>query len=277
MSEMTKAIMDRVDWSVLMHEKKHRKMLYMSYNPDKGGDYVGKRPGFIHQWEMFAEQLMMYVMIGGSRFSKEALSLYEGFEREYGVYKDIKYIYSPGNALFVYQFPLAWLNLKNMVDKDGISWFMNAKQATLGHQACSIDYHTEFKTFSKYFFGFTASDTPKGYRVFGALPNHDNKINTDGTVSPFGPVGSLPFTPEISMESIIEMMKIPGLWGPYGFYDGFNFEEGTPWISSRYVSINKGLEMLMVNSYLYQDVQKAFMSHEIIQKGIEVLEWRTLD
>ncbi|HBY65376.1 MAG TPA: hypothetical protein DEG42_03160, partial [Acholeplasmataceae bacterium] len=100
---------------------------------------------------------------------------------------------------------------------------------------------------------------------------------TDGTVSPFGPIGSLPFTPDISMDSIIEMMKIPGLWGPYGFYDGFNFEGDTPWISSRYISINKGLEMLMVNSYLYQDVQKAFMSHEVIQKGIEVLEWRRLD
>jgi len=276
-SEMAKTIMDRVDWSVLVHEKNEKKLLYMSYNPDKGGDYVGKKPGFIHQWEMFAEQLMMYVIIGGSGYSSMALSLYEGFERVHGSYKGIDYIYSPGNAQFVYQFPLAWLDLKHIVDKDGISWFANARQATLVHQACAIDYHTEFKTFSKYFFGFTASDTPKGYRVFGALPNIDNKINTDGTVSPFGPVGSLPFTPEISMDSIIEMMKVPGLWGPYGFYDGFNFEGDTPWISSRYISINKGLEMLMVNSYLYQDVQKAFMSHDIIKKGIEVLEWRTTD
>ena len=276
LSLMTKVIMERVDWSILMHERNNKKLLYMSYNPDKGGDYVGKKPGYIHQWEMFAEQLMMYVMIGGSQYSNEALSLYEGFERVHGSYKDIEYIYSPGNALFVYQFPLAWLDLKNTVDKDGISWFMNAKQATLAHQACSIDYQKDFKTFSSSFFGCTASDTPKGYRVFGALPNHEQKINTDGTVSPFGPIGSLPFTPEISKKSIDDMMKIEGLWGPYGFYDGFNFEGETPWISSRYISINKGLEMLMVNSYLYQDVQKAFMSHDIIKKGIEVLEWRTI-
>ena len=218
---------------------------------------------------------MMYVMIGGSGYSTEARTLYDGFDRIKGSYKDIEYIYSPGNALFVYQFPLAWLDLKHIVDQDGISWFSNAKQATLAHQACSIDHQSEFKTFSKYFFGFTASDTPKGYRVFGGLPNIENKINTDGTVSPFGLIGSLPFTPDISKESIREMMKVSGLWGPYGFYDAFNLEGETPWISSRYISINKGLEMLMVNSYLYQDVQKAFMSHDIIKKGIEVLEWRT--
>ncbi|MDO9630151.1 MAG: glucoamylase family protein, partial [Acholeplasmataceae bacterium] len=132
----------------------------------------------------------------------------------------------------------------------------------------------QFKTLSKYFFGFSASDTPVGYRVYGGLPNTMNRLDTDGTIAPFGPIGSIIFTPEIVMDSILEMKKIDGLWGKYGFYDAFNFEGSTPWISKRYFSINKGLEMLMVNAYLYGDVHDAFMSHKIIIEGMEVLGWK---
>jgi len=273
-SSLTKTMMDRVNWDMFSFDFHGKQTLHMSYNPDRGGDYVEKRPGFIHQWDMFAEQLMMYVMIGGSKYKHLAKDLYQGFSRVKGNYKAFEYIYTPGNSLFVYQFPLAWLDLKHVQDEDQISWFDNARTATLAHQACSIDYSTEYKTFSKYFFGFTAADTKKGYRVFGGLPNTMNKLDTDGTIAPFGPIGSIIFTPEISIPAIHEMKKIEGLWGKYGFYDSFNFEEHTPWISKRYFSINKGLELLMVNAYLFQDVHQAFMSHPIIIEGMEVLGWK---
>ncbi|MCR3906619.1 MAG: hypothetical protein NUK62_06310 [Tenericutes bacterium] len=273
-TQLAKIIIERIDWEVLFHQYLNRPILYMSYNPDKGGDYVEKKPGFIHQWDMFAEQLMMYVMIGGSQYSHHAKALYDGFERDRGQFQDFEYIYSPGNALFVYQFPMAWLDLKDVVDQDGMNWFENARQATLAHQACSIFYQDQLRTHNQYFFGFTASDTPKGYRVFGGLPNRTNKINSDGTVAPYGCIGSLIFTPEISIASIKEMRKIKGLWGPYGFYDAFNFEHEQPWISNHYISIDKGLEMLMVNAFLSQDVYKAFMSHQVIKTGMEVLGWK---
>ncbi|MBU1019602.1 MAG: hypothetical protein KJ847_00190 [Firmicutes bacterium] len=274
-SEITKTIMDRINWDIFSHEYSGKQVLHMAYNPDRGGDYVVKRPGFIHQWDMFAEQLMMYVMIGGSKYKHLAKDLYQGFSRVKGSYKDFEYIYTPGNSLFVYQFPQAWLNLKNIYDSDQICWFDNARVATLAHQACAIDYASQYKTFSKFFFGFTASDTPVGYRVYGGLPNTMNRLDTDGTIAPFGPIGSIIFTPEISIPSIHEMMKIDHIWGKYGFYDAFNFEGNTPWVSKRYFSINKGLEMLMVNAYLYHDVHDAFMSHPIILEGMEVLGWKS--
>lgn len=274
MSALTHVIMDRIDWALFTHDYQGQPVLHMSYNPDRGGDYVEKKPGFIHQWDMFAEQLMMYVMIGGSKHKDLAKPLYEGFSRKKGQYKDFEYIHSPGNALFVYQFPHAWLDLKDIRDEKDLSWFENARIATLAHQACAMDYSSQYKTFSKYFFGFTASDTPKGYRVYGGLPNNINTLDTDGTIAPFGPIGSLIFTPDISLASIDEMKKIDHLWGNYGFYDAFNFEDETPWISNRYYAINKGLEMLMVNAYLYKDVHQAFMSHPIIKEGMEVLGWK---
>ncbi|MFH0766541.1 MAG: glucoamylase family protein [Bacillota bacterium] len=272
-SRLSKLILDRVDWSKFIYEKEGKKLLHMSYNPDKDGAYTLGNPGFIHQWDMFAEQLMMYVIIGGSAFSEQAYDLYHGFTRNKGTYGAYEYIYSPGNTLFVYQFPLAWLDLKDYVDDQQISWFENARFATLAHLSCSIDHHESYHTLTKNFFGFTASDTPKGYRVFSALPNDHKELITDGTVAPFAAIGSLPFTPSESMSSINAMLNIENLWGKYGFYDAFNLESKIPWISNRYIGVDKGLEMLMVNAYLSKDVQIAFMNHSLIKKGFEVLHW----
>jgi hypothetical protein len=270
--QLSKILLDRLDWSWLIHEKDGIKRFFMAYNPDKEGDYVSGKPGFIHHWGMFAEQLMMYVIMAGSYDKDLAYELYQGFARERGTYQDISYIYSPGNSLFVYQFPLAWLNLKGIHDQDGICWYENAQKATLAHALLSQNIKDEFPTFAHDFFGFSASDSPKGYRVFGGLPNHENKVKTDGTASTFAMIGSLPLTPDLSYKAICAMEKLPDLWGPYGFYDAFNLAK-EPWYSKRYISINKGLELLMINAYLSQDVYQAFMSHPIIKKGMEGLKW----
>ncbi len=276
LSEIAKNILDRVNWQDFIHQKKGKKLLYMAYNPDKEGAYARGQSGYIHQWDMFAEQLMMYVIIGGSKYSEHAKELYEGFDRVFGTYEDLSFIHSPGNALFIYQFPLAWFDLKNIVDADGISWFDNAALATRAHQKCSINYQETFKTMNQYYFGFTASDTPEGYRVYGALPNVENKINSDGTIAPFGIIGSLPLTPDIVLPAIARLNEIKGLWGKYGYYDAFNLENIKPWISKRYYSLDKGLELLMVNAYLSQDVYHSFMNHPIIVKGMEALQWEKI-
>lgn len=271
-SKLTQDLMERIDFEWLTHQKQDKTYFYMAYNPDKGGDYVTKNPGFIHQWDMFAEQLMMYVMVAGSSSHQLAMPLYESFERLQGAFEDIKYIYSPGNSLFVYQFPLAWFNLEHKVDHQGVSWFNNAVLATRAHYKLSQSLSKEYPTFDKGIFGFSASDTPKGYRVFSGLPNHDNRVKTDGTASTFAMIGSLPFTPDICLKAIEELDKLTPLWGPYGHYDAFNLT-GEPWYSQRYISINKGLELLMINAYLHQDVYDAFMNHPWIKRGMEVLKW----
>ncbi|MBE0700437.1 MAG: hypothetical protein IH571_02005 [Acholeplasmataceae bacterium] len=273
-SKLSGVIFNRIEWDRLVHVKRKKKMLYMSYNPDKGGDYTEGHPGFIFQWDMLAEQLMMYVMIAGGTNINDAIELYKGFDRIEGKYDKYQYYYSPGNALFVYQFPLAWLDLEHSVDTDGISWFENAKKATLAHRALSISLHDQFKTFSNDFWGFSAADTPRGYRVFGGLPNAKNIVHTDGSVSPFSAIGSLPMTPIESMSAIEAMLQIPNLYDEkYGFKDSFNFEGEHPWISQKHIAINKGLEMLMANAVLTKDVMKVYMSHPIIQKGMGVLKW----
>lgn len=270
-------IIKRVNWRHFFHKRNDKLTLYMAYNDIKNGDYVKDETGFIHHWQMFAEQLMMYVIIAGDdRYTKdEALELYQSFERVYGKYGDQEYIYTPGNTLFVYQFPLAWLDLEKIVDNDNISWFDNARKAVLSNYEWANKENHQFKTLKSGLFGKTASDTPNGYSVFHALPNVNDKVLTDGSVGAHGIIGSLPFAPEIVLPAIDKMFEINGFWNEkYGFYDSVNLEGEKPWISERFYGIDKGLETLMANAYLTKDVQKAFMSHPIVKDGMRNLLWK---
>lgn len=275
--ELSDQILYRIDWHHFVHEHQGKKRFYMAYNPMKNGAYVQGEPGFIFQWHMLAEQIPMYLIAAGSDSKidkKLANDLYEGFERKLGTYQNVSYYYSPGNIIFVYQYPLCWIDGKNWVDRFGFSWFENLKHATLGHKLWNLDHYKEYKTFSKYTFGLTASSAPKGYGVFHCLPNDFNEVRTDGTVAPNGMIGSLITNPNDVIEAMHYMKSLPNVWGKYGFIDAYNFEGKEPWYSNHYITIDKGLELLMANAYLSQDVYKQFMTHPIIQKGLEVLEWK---
>ena len=75
--------------------------------------------------------------------------------------------------------------------------------------------------------------------------------------------------------NITKMAEDPKLWGPYGLVGAYNYENGI-WISKRDYALDKGLELLMCNAYLTKDVMNAYMHHPIIQKGMEVLQWRKI-
>jgi hypothetical protein len=71
------------------------------------------------------------------------------------------------------------------------------------------------------------------------------------------------------------MYQRPELWSNhYGFINAFH--DGPPlWTASRYLAIDKGLEMLMANAYLTKDVMHAYMHHPLIIKGMQILQWKT--
>lgn len=265
---MTQQLLNRIQWKKWLTTYQNKKVFYMAYNPHPKGDYITGAPGYIYHWHMYAEQLMMYFLYP----YEDAYELYKNMEKIEGSYASHTYIYSPGNTLFIYQFPHVFINFKDYVDDANISWFENSKQAIYGHQQLSMDLQKTYQTFSQTRFGFNASDSPLGYRVFHALPNHDQKVMTDGTVAPFGLVGTLPFDEALGIAAITSMLEIRHLDSPYGFYDSFNLEHD-PWISKKYIGIDKGHEMLSLDLYLNQTIQNLITNHPIIQKGYERLKF----
>ncbi len=273
--QLSESILGRVNWDILIHQRQGKTHFYMAYNPDADGDYVNGKPGYIHHWSMFAEQIMMYVMYAAvAKDQTLALKLYEDFERKLVTYKQASYYYTPGNTLFVYQYPQCWLDLKNMKDRQGINWFENTRQAIYGHYQLSRDMVKTYPTFGNHYFGFTASYGRKGYQVSSALPNVMNKLDHDGSVATNAMIGSLYHAPEIALPAVEQLKKDQRLWDErYGFINAFN-DDKPVWLSSRWLGIDKGLELLMANAYLHHDVMDAYMHHPLIQKGMKVLQWK---
>lgn len=273
--EMASTLFKRVNWESFVEIDENIAYLRMAYNPNAFGDYVGKTPGFVSRWDMFAEQLIIYPIIAGSIKDHDlAKRLYKGFAREESIFSNKKFYSSPHNTLFVYHLPLCWLDVKDYIDTENINWESNARLATLCHQHSSVQAGKMYKTLSKNTFGMNASDTIDGYRVFGALPNTENTLDTDGTITPYSIVCSLPYLFEDAIEGVIQMKKIEGLFQEYGFLDAYNKINNNTWISNKYIAIDKGMELLSVNQLTSNVVRKCFMENAFIKKGLKVLNWK---
>lgn len=264
-------ILNRTDYSKFIFYRDQKALLHMSYNDIKGGDYTQGNSGFISAWDMTAEQFMMYLQAAGQDNIDEetARSLYLSFDRPYGMYKGIGCYYEPGGVLFVHQYSHCWFNFLDYKGCDDIDWAINTKNATLAQIRWCQDQH-HIKTFLEGLWGVSAFDGKKGYIVHGTVPSRTMKPNSDGTIGPCAIAGSLPYTYEESANALLYIyQQHPDMWGPYGFYDSMNSEQG--WYADTYLGIDKGETMLMINNALYGEVWDLYMSHPRVQKGIKKL------
>ncbi|MBI9010339.1 MAG: hypothetical protein JEZ05_09975 [Tenericutes bacterium] len=252
----------------------------MAYNPNIGGDYRSfTEDPWIYQWHMYAEQLSMYFLAAATdNLDKEvAKKLYDDFARYKGEYKQFKYVYCPTNALFVYQYSHAWLDLRNLVDEAGFDWFNNSKIATLANREYCIDHQNEFPILNENAWGLTACLTPKGYRNQCIEPNNfvDDEQHAFGVLPPSGAIGSLPFADKEVLEVIKELEnKYMDAFREYGFADGITYENDKLWIADEYIGINKGISVLMIDNYLNGTTWKYYMKHPLIQKAIKKLGFK---
>lgn len=270
--DIVKKLYDRVEWNHFVVTLHGKKVFRMAYNPDT--------KEFIHYWNMPAEQLMMYILAAAHHSIDQdtALELYNSFERYAGGYRDYQFIFTPGGALFCYQYSQAWFKFQDYVDEHGFNWFTNSVNATLANRAWCIDHKHIYKTFHENSWGLTACDYPNGYHAFGPEPlgwNHKpEKHNTDGTVAPNALCGSVPFTPKECIDALNYLYhNHPKLWGEYGFKDSYNLEE-EPWYCDNYLGIDKGISLLGIDNYLHGTTWKYYMKHPLIQKAIEILKFR---
>ena len=98
-------------------------------------------------------------------------SIYYEFNRKTKDYKEIKdIIYTYCGTLFTYQYSHAWIDFRNLIDKNGIDWFENSVKATKANREYCIDNQNNFKTYGENSWGLTACLSPKGYVSLGAEP-----------------------------------------------------------------------------------------------------------
>ena len=240
---------------------KSTNQFYMGYIPESG---------FSGHWDMYAEQLMLYILAVASPTFPVEVSTYKDFQKPVTDYKQIKnIIYTYCGTLFTYQYSHAWIDFRNRKDEQGIDWFKNSIKATLANREYCIENKEKYKTFGENSWGLTACIGPKGYNGgFGAMPAFSTLEENDGTISPSGAAGSIVFTPELSINALTHYSKF---WGKYGFKDAYNLDGKKPWYAKECIGIDKGISMIMIENYLSGLIWEYFMKNEYIQNGLEKL------
>lgn len=254
---------NNIDWE--WYRNKDTNQFYMGYTKEKG---------FWGSWDMYAEQLMLYILGVASKKHPVHPSIYDDFLKEKQDYEGIKdIIYTYCGTLFTYQFSHAWIDFRNLEDKQGINWFENSVKATKAARQYCIKNSDKYKTYSEKSWGLTACVGPDGYKPYGAKPCCvDLEKENDGTVAPCGAIGSIVFTPKETIELMEYLYNTyPKLWGKYGFLDGYNLEKDKLWVSREYIGIDKGISLIMIENYISETIWKYSMKNEYIQKGLEIL------
>ena len=117
-------------------------------------------------------------------------------------------IAAPGGTLFVYLYPLAWLDLRGKQDRYADYW-ENARAAAQRNYAFTQARADQYRSYAGDVWGLSASDGPFGYRAYGAEDG-----NHDGTVAPYASIASLPLVPELALASIRDSATAR-CWGRY--------------------------------------------------------------
>ena len=269
-----KAIASRIDklWREVEFDwyRNGKNVLYWHWSPKFG-------------WEMnfevtgYNECLIMYVLAASSPTHGVPAEVYhQGWARN-GAIKDTVITYGhkltlSHNGAPKYGGPLFWahysyLGLDPRGLKDQYADYMeqNTNHTLINRQWC-IENPLKYKGYGPQSWGLTSSYSIRGYAGHAPGEKRDK-----GVISPTAALSSMPYTPEFSMEALRHWYKNMGsqLHGEYGFYDAFSETEN--WFPKRYLAIDQGPIVVMMENYRSGFLWDLFMSCPEIQMGLKKL------
>jgi hypothetical protein len=249
--DLAHAIFDRVDWTWLSEDTA---LLPMGWTPVFG--FLASK------WDYYSELMMIYLLGMGSTSHPLAPAAWSAWKRITFEYDGLRYIgsYAP---LFVHQYSQAWFDFRNKRDKYA-DYFQNSAVATDVHRRFCIELSKIFPDYSDDLWGITASDSEKGYVIWGGPPAMGP---IDGTVVPAATGGSLPFLPDATLRVLRNIKdRYPQAWSRYGFVDAFN--PLRKWYDTDIVGIDTGITMLMAENLRTSFVWDTFMKNPEAQHGM---------
>jgi hypothetical protein len=250
-SSLSEAIFNRVEWSWISEDTS---LLSMGWKPEVGF--------LTSKWGFYSELMMIYLLGMGSSSHPLNPETWTAWKRTTFEYDGLRYIGSFA-PLFVHQYSQAWFDFRRKRDKYA-DYFQNSAIATDVHRRFCIELGKVFPDYSDDLWGITASDSDKGYVIWGGPPAMGP---IDGTVVPAAPGGSLPFLPDATMRVLRNIRtRYPQAWSRYGFVDAFNPQKN--WFDTDAVGIDTGITMLMAENARTAFVWDTFMKNPEAQRGM---------
>lgn len=259
---LAERIYNRVNWSWLSEDTL---ILPGGWTPETG---------FLqYRWDNYSELMMIYLLGIGALRHNLAPSTWDAWKRTTFDYEGIKYVGSFA-PLFVHQYTQAWFDFRNKHDKYA-DYFQNSIVATDVHRRfCIHDLAKQFPDYSNDLWGITASDSVRGYEVWGGPPQTGP---IDGTVVPCATGGSLVFLTQACMRVLqnIRFNYGAGTWSKYGFVDAFN--PLINWYDTDVIGIDLGITVLMAENARTGFVWETFMKNPEAQRAMQLAGFQHYD
>ncbi|MGN6211242.1 glucoamylase family protein [Parafilimonas sp.] len=258
------------DW----YRQNNQNVLYWHWSPN----YEWKKNFAVHGYN---ECLIMYILAASSPTHGVPAEVYhEGWAQNGTINKtsnyknDTLHLFMQGNPphggpLFWAHYSWLGLNPHGLKDQYADYWKEMSTMAKMNYEWC-VDNPKQFKGYGKDSWGLTASYSVKGYAAHAP-----DSINDLGVISPTAALSSFPYTLEQSMAAMKHWYNDSTLrnklLGPYGFYDAFS--ETDNWYPQRYLAIDQGPIVVMMENYRSGLLWKLFMSCDEVKKGLAKLSF----
>lgn len=228
-----------------------------------------------HQIRGYDETLITYILAASSPTHPIPAEVYhEGWARGGDIKTDVtQYGYSltlKHNGAEQYGGPLFWahysylgLDPRDLEDQYADYWENNVNH-TLINRAWCIENPHGYEGYGENSWGLTASYSLNFYAAHS--PQNDL-----GVISPTAALSSMPYTPEYSMQAMRYFYEELGdsLFGKFGFYDAFS--ETEDWFPKKYLAIDQGPIVVMIENHRSGLIWELFMKNPEIQEGLEKL------
>jgi hypothetical protein len=272
-SEKEKSLSARIDklWKEVEFDwyRNNKNVLYWHWSPNYG-------------WEMnfpvtgYNECLIMYVLGASSPTHSIPAEVYHAGWAKNGKINDTVNAYGhtltlSHNGAPKYGGPLFWAHYSYLgLDPTGLKdryadyWEHNRNHTLINYDWC-VDNPKKYKGYGPDSWGLTASYSVQFY--VGHAPGENDR----GVISPTAALSSMPYTPEQSMKAMRHWYKNmkDSIYGSYGFYDAFS--EHHNWYPKKYLAIDQGPIVVMMENYRTGLLWKLFMSCPEIQNGLTKL------
>lgn len=252
------------------YRKDAQNVLYWHWSPQYAWDMNFAVTGY-------NECLIMYVLAASSPTHTVPADVYhKGWAKSgairkphkvYGFEIDMDHNGAPNSVGPLFWAHYSYLGLNPMGLKDRYADYGRENtNHTKAIRAYCLANPKKFKGYGENEWGLTASYSVKGYAAHS--PQEDF-----GVISPTAAVSSYPYTPKESMQVIRHLYDDMGdkVFGKYGFIDGFS--ETDNWYQKRYLAIDQGPEIVMIENGRSGLLWKLFMSCPEVQSGLKKLDF----
>ncbi|HVG14005.1 MAG TPA: glucoamylase family protein [Chitinophagaceae bacterium] len=156
------------------------------------------------------------------------------------------------------------LDPTGLKDRYADYWEHNKNHTLINYKWC-LDNPKKYKGYGPDNWGLTASYSVNFYAAHA--PGNEDQ----GVISPTAALSSMPYTPAYSMQAMRHWYKNrkDTIFGPYGFYDAFSDQFN--WYPKKYLAIDQGPTVVMMENYRSGLLWKLFMSCPEVQNGLKKL------